>query len=597
MRSLGRLRAFISNRRFALFLPLACIAIIPSFPGWSSQSQNPERKTEMAGVEFRKLTAAYLDDLHSRHPSLAAASGIHTWDSLIEDLSASAVADETAAIKRFQQQLEKIRPLSLSFSELFDYQILASNMKARLLELEQIKSYKRNPQVYNDIISNGLLLISMFEYAPAGERLRHIIAKEKRIPALIESARANVENPPAVFLTTSIAGFRGTLSFIEKDLPRAFASVEDAGLRGELDKATRKAAKAISAYIKHLERTRPNPAAAFALGKRNYEAKLKYEEGIDIPVETLLAIARRELARTQELFRKTAARIDSRREALQVWTDLQADHPRPGALVQEAGRQLGALARFIEQKGIVTLPDGPGPQVAASPDFMRWATASMWTPGPFEVREIPARYLITEVDPAWSEEQKREYLSSFNFPQLWSTSIHEAYPGHFVQGAYLKRVKSPVRKAWALAPASFVEGWAHYAEQMMIEEGFGEGDPKIRMGQLADALLRLCRFVVGIRLHTDSMTVDEAARFFVDYGYMAAVPAQLEAERGTFDPTYVVYSIGKLAIIKLREDYNRYRKDEFSLREFHDQLLSNGFASIWAHRQMLMPGDKGRLIE
>lgn len=597
MSSLGGFPAFI-RRQTAFFLLIAISVLIVSSSNLPSPlAQNRENKTEMAGVEFRKLAAEYLDDLHSRHPSLAAASGIHAWDGRLDDLSGPAVVEEVAAIKRFHQRLEKIQPLSLSFSELFDYQILASSMKARLLELEQIRNYKRNPQVYSDVISNGLLLISMFEYAPADSRLRHIVAKEKQVPALIDAARANVTDPPAIFLKTALASFKGTLTFVEKDLPRAFASAGDAKLRSEFDKTTRRAAKAISGYIKHLERVKPDPAATFALGKLHYEAKLKYEEGIDVPVDTLLRIAQRELSRTQEQFRKTAAQIDSKRDPLRVWTDLQANHPKAGALVEEARNQLATLVRFVEEKKIVTLPPSPGPQVAPTPDFMRWATASMWTPGPFEARELPARYLITDVDAAWTEEQKREYLSSFNFPQLWSTSIHEAYPGHFVQGAYLKQVESPVRKTWALAPASFVEGWAHYTEQMMIEEGFGEGDPKLRMGQLADALLRLCRFVVGIRLHTDSMTVDQATRFFMENGYMAEVPARIEAERGTFDPTYVVYSVGKLAILKLREDYKRYRKDSFSLQEFHDHLLSNGLAPIWAHRQMLMPGDKGRLIE
>jgi uncharacterized protein (DUF885 family) len=228
---------------------------------------------------------------------------------------------------------------------------------------------------------------------------------------------------------------------------------------------------------------------------------------------------------------------------------------------------------------------------------MRWSIASMWTPGPLESRAIQARYLITDVDPKWGEKQKSEYLSSLNFPQMWATSIHEAYPGHFVQGAFLKQVTSNVRKTWAIAPASFVEGWAHYTEQMMMEEGFGAGDPKMKLGQLAEALLRLCRFVVGIRLHTDGMTVDQATRFFMDNGYMGETPARIEAERGTFDPTYLVYTVGKLAILKMREDYKRYRKDDFSLQEFHDRLLSNGFAPIWAHRRMLMPEDRGKLLE
>ncbi len=172
-----------------------------------------------------------------------------------------------------------------------------------------------------------------------------------------------------------------------------------------------------------------------------------------------------------------------------------------------------------------------------------------------------------------------------------------SYPGHFVQGTYLKEVTSPVRKLWSIAPASFVEGWAHYTEQMMIDEGFGGGDPRIRMGQLAEALLRLCRFVVGIREHTRGMTVDQGTRFFMDNAYMGETPSRIEAERGTFDPTYLVYTVGKLAIMKLRDDYKRDRNKEFSLQEFHDRLLSGGNAPLWVHRQMLLPGDKGKLIE
>jgi hypothetical protein len=559
--------------------------------------QRSETKTEMAAAKFPKLVAEYLQDLHSRHPTLAAASGIHAWDGDLEDYSAQAISAESAAIKAFQARLERIPPLELRLSDTFDYQILSSNMKARLLELEQIKNYERNPQVYNEPISTGLLQIAMFEYVPADSRLRHVIAKENLVPRLLDSARANLHRPPAVFLKIAIDSFKGTLSFVQTDLPKAFASVDDPKLQSAFKKSTKTAAEAISKYIKHLQGTKPDPATTFALGTQNFEAKLKYEEGIDVPVDKLLKIAERELAKTQEAFRKTAALIDPKRQALDVWGEVQRDHPKAGTLVQEAQKQLDALVRFIEEKKIMTLQRAESPIVAPTPDFMRWSTASMWTPGPFESRPLPARYLITDVDPKWSEKQKEEYLGSINYPQLWTTSIHEVYPGHFVQGTYLKTVASPVRKVSAFAPGSFVEGWAHYTEQMMIDEGFGGGDPRIRMGQLADALLRLCRFVVGIREHTRDMSVDQATRFFMENAYMGETPSRIEAERGTFDPTYLVYSVGKLAIMKLRDDYKRDRKEEFSLQEFHDRLLSNGNAPLWVHRQMLLPGDKGKLIE
>lgn len=581
----------------AITLLVSLLSLIPLFSSEAGIVRQSQQKNEIAAASFPSLASDYLTDFHSRHPMLAAASGIHAWDGRLEDMSAAAIIDEVAAIKRFQSRLEKIPPLELSISDIFDYQIIASNMKSRLLELEQIKSYQRNPQVYNDTISTGLLQIAMFEYAPKDSRLRHIIAKEKEIPRLLDSARDNIKNPPAIFLKVSIEGFKGTLDFIEKDLPKAFASVENINLQNEFKKTTRKAARAVTDYIKRLEEIKPDPAPDFAIGRENYEAKLRYDEGIDISAEALLRIAYRELQKTQNEFRKTASKIDSKRDPMAVWKQVQSEHPKAGTLVAEAQKQLDTIKRFIEEKRIVTLPVGASLMVAATPDFLRWTTASMWTPGPFESRPLPARYLITDVDPKWTEKQKEEYLSSFNYGQLWTTSIHEAYPGHFVQGIYLKNVQSQVRKTWAIAPASFVEGWAHYTEQMMIEEGFGEGNPKIKIGLLADALLRLCRFVVGIRLHTEGMALDEATRFFIDNAYMGETPARIEAERGTFDPTYLVYSVGKLAILKLREDYRRDRRSDFSLEEFHDRLLSNGLAPIRVHRQMLLPGDKGKLIE
>ena len=590
---------FKLRRRYARTSALiVCALVLPVLSTHTgAMSQKNESKNEAAAAKFPKLVSEYLQDLHSRHPALAAASGIHAWDAQMEDYTPTAIAAECTAIRAFQSRLEKIPPLELRLSDTMDYQILSSNMNARLLELEQIKSYERDPKVYNDPIATGLLQLVMFESAPAEVRLRQVVAKENLVPTLLDSARANIRKPPAVFLKVSIEAFKGTLGFVQNDLPRAFASVKDQKLQSEFKKSTKKASESIGKFIKHLQSTKPDSATTFAIGKQNYEAKLKFEEGIDVTVDNLLKIAQRELSKTQEEFRRTASLIDSKRPTLAVWADLQREHPKAGTLVEEAQKQLDALVHFIKEKRIVKLPQAEPPVVAATPDFMRWSTASMWTPGPFERRMLPARYLITDVDPKWTEKQKEEYLSSINYPQLWTTSIHEVYPGHFVQGSYLKQVGSAVRRVAAIAPASFVEGWAHYTEQMMIEEGFGGNDPKIKLGQLAEALLRLCRFVVGIREHTFGMTVDQATQFFMQNAYMGETPSRIEAERGTFDPTYLVYSVGKLAILKLRDDYKRSQREEFSLEDFHERLLSNGNAPLWVHRQMLLPGDKGKLIE
>ena len=551
----------------------------------------------MMAADFPGLVDEYLLDLHSRHPMLAAASGLHAWDSQLEDFSPLAVRDEIAAIKRFEVRLLKIHPLSLSSSDLIDYQIIASNMKARLLELEQVRSFEKNPSIYSDIIATSLLQTVMFEYAPLDSRLRHVLAKEKLIPRLLDAARLNIGAVPAPFLKMARENFKATLNFLRNDVPAAFADVKDVTLQGELQKTTKKAAAELQKYINQLEKMKPHANATFALGKQNFEARLRYEEGIEVSSDTLLKVAYRELAATREAFRKAAGKINPREDAMRVWTAVQREHPRAGTLVVEARRQLDDILRFLIEKRLVTLPESEPPAVAATPEFMRWATASMWTPGPFESRKIRSRYLITDVSPAWNEQQKEEYLASLNYPQLWATSIHEAYPGHFLQGIFLRQVQSKIRKTAALAPASFVEGWAHYAEQMMIEQGFKREDPKIELGQLADALLRICRFVVAIRLHTGGMSVEEAGQFFIANAYLGETPARTEAERGTFDATYLVYTVGKLAILKMREDYRRLHREDFSLQEFHDRLLANGQAPLWAHRQMLMPGDRSKLIE
>src|SRR5215510_5411622 len=583
------------TRTVALIICALIMPVLTSDAG--SMLQKNEYKSEMAAAKFPRLVSEYLQDLHSRHPALAASSGFHTWDAQLEDYSPTAIAAECAAIRAFQARLEKIPPLELRLSDTLDHQILASNMNARLLELEQIKNYEHNPQVYNEPIATGLLQLAMFESAPPEVGLRQVIAKENLVPGLLDWARANIRKPHAVFLKVAIESFKGTQSFVQNDLPKAFVSVKDQKLQSEFKKSTKKAAESIGKYVKHLQSIKPEASATFAIGKQNYEAKLKFEEGIDVPVDTLLRIAERELYKTQEEFRRTAGLIDSKRPPMSVWADVHRDHPKPGALVEEAQKQLDRLVRFIEEKKIVKLQPADAPIVGPTPDFMRWSSASMWTAGPFERRALPARYLITDVDPKWTEKQKEEYLGSINFPQLWTTSIHEVYPGHFVQSTYLKQVGSVVRRVSAMAPASFVEGWAHYTEQMMLEAGFGGNDPKLKLGQLADALLRLCRFVVGIREHTLGMTLDQGTHFFMENGYMGETPARIEAERGTFDPTYLVYSVGKLAILKLREDYRREQKQDFSLEDFHNRLLSDGNAPLWVHRQMLLPGDKGKLIE
>jgi uncharacterized protein (DUF885 family) len=388
------------------------------------------------------------------------------------------------------------------------------------------------------------------------------------------------------------------MTFIDSDLPKAFRGLDDLHLLSDLADASQEAVQAIGEYVEHLEtEVRPKAKASFRLGAERFEQKLRYDEGITIPVERLLAIAERELHATQEEFRTVAGRLNGG-DPIENWRKKkQQSHPKPGELLATAREQLGELQTFLQRNSIVSLPDDGSIEVAATPDFFRWSFASMWTPGPFETRAQKAMYYLTDIDPSWPEDKQLEHLRDFNVPTLWTISIHEVFPGHYLHYQHLRKVDSKVRRSTLFAPASYIEGWAHYCEQMMLEAGFGRRDYNLKLGQLAESLVRLARFVVGIRLHTDDWSVEQGVRFFRDEAFLEESSARREAERGTFDPTYLVYTAGKLAMLKLREDWQAQQGGKPSLRAFHDALLSQGSAPFWALRRLMLDGNTDAILE
>ena len=351
-----------------------------------------------------------------------------------------------------------------------------------------------------------------------------------------------------------------------------------------------------AAYIDYLDNeVAPRARASFRLGREKFEKKLKLEEGIPLSVDRLLTIALRELNVAQEEFRRVASRIGGG-DPLEIWRRTKGHHPAPGQLAQAAQEQAEALAQFIERHDIISMPAGESVVVAPTPDFYRWSFASMWSSGPFESRPTRGYYYVTDVDPSWSAERQEEHLRDFNYPTLWSISIHEAYPGHFLHFQHLRQLESKLRKSTMFASASLVEGWAHYCEQMMLEAGFEKGNHEIRLGQVAETLIRLVRFIVGIRLHAEDLSVEAGMRMFRDEAFMEEGSARREAERGTFDPTYLVYTAGKLMLLKLRADCKAAQGSDFSLRAFHDTLLANGTMPFWAQRRLMLGEHSGDVL-
>ena len=546
---------------------------------------------------FSHFVDDYLAYLHEVHPTSATLDGVHTHDDLLEDLSRQGIEQHTRALSGFARRLQDINTNDLTPIERAEQPMMAANIQSRMFELEHTRTWERNPQLYADTICSSLAAQVVFSHAPIEERARRVLSKLRQTARLVQAARDNIKDPPGIFVKVGLETFRGALKFIHDELPKAFSALDDMHLLGDLADASTEAAQAIGSYIQYLgEELSPRARGSFRLGREIFEKKLRLDEGITLDADRLLAIALREFKATQEEFRTLAGRLDGG-DPIAAWRRAKEDHPSPGDLAKAAQAQLDELATFIDRNAIVSRLDAEPVLVAPTPDFYRWSFASMWVPGPFEQKPTNAYYYLTDADPSWPPEKKEEHLRDFNYPTLWAISIHEVYPGHFLHFQHLRRIESKARKSIMFAPASFVEGWAHYAEQMMIEAGFRRDDRTLKLGQLAEALVRLARFIVSIRLHVEDISVDQGMRFFRDETFLEEGTARREAERGTFDPTYLVYSVGKLMLLKLRRDYKEQQGAKYSQRLFHDQLLGNGAATFSVHRQLMLGDSTGDLLD
>ncbi|MXZ72268.1 MAG: DUF885 domain-containing protein [Acidobacteria bacterium] len=535
----------------------------------------------------------YLGWLHGNYPTEAAVDGIHAHDDLLEDLSREGIDARIRDLGGWARRLEGISEEALTQTEGLERRMLADRIRARLFELEEVRDWERNPLVYADTLATSLAAQVLFAYTELPNRARRVGSKLRQVPRLVSALERNVQEAPGLFVKTGTESLRGLVRFIDHDLPRAFRDLDDLHLLGDLADASTEATRALEACLERLRARAPQSRASFRLGRDRFERKLRLEEGIDVPADRLLQVARRELAATQEEFARVASEID--KDPREAWRQTKARHPSADELIPVAAEQVEKLRTFLERKRIVTIPPHAGVVVRPTPDFYRWTFASLWTPGPFESTPLPAYYYLTNVDAAWDDARQQAHLRDMNHAALWSISTHEVFPGHFLHFEHLRQVAAPLRKSNYFAATSFVEGWAHYAEQMVLEEGFERGDPEIRLGQLAEALVRLARTVVGIRLHTEDLSVEQGVRFFRDAAYLEAESARAEAERGTYDPSYVLYALGKQMLRKLRADVAHREGEDFTVQRFHDGLLAQGSMPFWMHRA-LMAAD-GALID
>jgi uncharacterized protein (DUF885 family) len=546
-------------------------------------------------TDFNTLVDKYFDFYFSYHPSEATAEGFHQYDRKLEDYSAAAHAQQIRGLKEYLSKFEAIDGSKLPPYTQADREWIISSIHAGLLELQDIQMWKKDPDGYTGGMTNSIFVIMKRNYAAPEERLRAAIDRERQIPKALEYARQNLQNPPKIYTEIALEQLPDEIDFFRKDVPEPFSAVTDPKLLAEFKAANQGVIDAFESYQKYLhDSILPNANGDFRLEAENYKKKLLYDEMVDIPLDRLLAMGYENLHQNQEALKKVAAGIDPKRSVLEVVAGLQNQHPAPDQLLQAFHDSFSGLTQFIEEKKIVRIPSGQPPILEPTPPFERATTeASMDTPGTFEIRDRKAFFNVTTPDPKWDPKRTEEWMKTFNNSMIPGTAIHEVYPGHFVQFLWIGNNPSKIRKL--TFSGTNAEGWAHYCEQMMLDEGYGNGDPKLRLGQLDDALLRNARYIVGIQLHTGNMTLDQARKFFVEEGYQTPAVADVETKRGTSDPTYLMYTLGKLQILKLREDYRKMHGNDFSLMEFHNKFMEQGSVPLKIIRKAMLGNDSPTL--
>lgn len=583
--------------KFYLLLSFGCLLAATS----ACAVQTPD-------AEYEAVAEEYIKGYFAARPLLATSLGLHEYDGRITDYSRLALDAELSRLKRFDDRLSKFDVDKLSQRQSIDLRILQAAVRNEIFQRQDMAIYERNPMVYARAADVNVYVKRNF--APIEDRVRSIVAIEAQVPNIVIAAKTNLDRVlPKPYVELAIQIARGSADFLRKNLVEAIGEVRDEHIRSDFLEANRKAASALSEYAGWLERERlPKANADFALGAQKFQRFIAQTELVDIAPEKLLELGMAELKTEQAAFTDAGKIIDPDKSALEVFKQIQSEHPTADSLLPNIARNLEDIRKFVVSHRLVTVPSEVRAKVKETPQFRRATSfASMDTPGPFEKRATEAYYYVTPPDTSWPVTQQQEWLTSFNNYNGDVISIHEVYPGHYVQFLHLNA--SPTSKVEKIfGDYGFIEGWAHYCEKMAIDEGFGgragkdatdeekKRAAKYRMAQADEAMLRLCRLCAAIKLHTQHASVEDATRFFQDNCYYEEKPAHTEAMRGTFDPAYLNYTLGKLQILKLRDDYRAQEGANFSLQKFHSDLLNHGMPPIRLLREIMLK-DKSKWDE
>jgi uncharacterized protein (DUF885 family) len=546
---------------------------------------------------FIALANEYIDHAYfPENPTLATIAGHHDVDDQLEDYSKKGIQHHLQSLKQYEARINAIDSIKLSGPIQADRDIVLNHIRSEYLTLATIRPWEKNPDFYPSSIANSVLVLIERDFSASINRLKSVIAREKKMVVFLRQAKLNIQNPPKIYTDIALEQLPGTIRFFEKDLPKAFTSVKDATSISEFKRYNHRVIQALKDYQQWLRHDiLPRAHGDFRLGTDTFRKKLMYDEMVDAPLDHLLTIGIQELRKDQAAFKHVAHEIGPKASSKQVLRLLESNHPTPDQLLNAFQNTFSNLIDFIHTHPIISLPTTLRPTLKETPAFLRATlTVTIDVPGPLETNAKEAYFTVTLPEPNWDTKKTNDYMFQFSYPTINIIAIHTAFPGHFIQLSWLPLLHDRVRQLFTAN--SNEEGWTLYCEKMMLDEGFGKNNRNettratnlLRLGQLHEALLRDARYIVSIKMQTGQMSMQQAIRFFEKEAYQPNIIAVKEAKRNATDPTYLSYTLGKIQIVKLRDDLKAKQGREFNLEEFHNALMQQGSPPIKIVRKALL---------
>lgn len=532
---------------------------------------------------FESAVDAFIDGAFQHNPVFAANAGKHEFDGKLPDYSAAGLKATADWLHAQRDKFAGFGDDKLDEKTRFQRDYVLAVIDGQLFWLEDSGFPYNNPAFYTGDLSPSMYLTR--PYAPLPQRMAAFVTYQEALPKAIEQIKANFKLPlPASYIDLGVNSFGGYASFFKTDVPGIFAEVKDDALQARFKAANAAAIKATQDMADWLKAQKPQATQNFALGAEKFSKMLRATELVDIPLDQLKAAAEADLARNLDALKLACDQYAAGRTLLQCVDKANADKPVGGA-VAGARAQLAGLKQFILDKDLVTIPGPEEAKVEEAPPFNRWNFAYIEIPGPYE-KNMPSVYYIAPPDPTWPRAEQLAYIPGKSV--LLFTSAHEVWPGHFLQFLHANRADWKFGQLYV--GYAYAEGWAHYSEEMMFDAGLDGATPELHVGQLSEALLRNVRFLSAIGLHTGGMTMAQSEQMFRDKGLQDPGNARQQAARGTYDPAYLNYTLGKLMIMQLRQDWTATHGGRVGWKAFHDQFLSYGGPPIPLVRAQMLGG-------